>query len=389
MKRNRISDRVIRWIILPAVMFLASCAGNRSSSDRDPVVDPTPPEGPVIWVNFTTNEDPVKTLAMDGDTLWIGTMKGIIRFDTKKREYEIFSPNNTNGGLASRGIFMIAVDRRGRKWVGSYGGGLSRFDGEEWVRYTNADGLGDNWVYDVEFDRDGKMWIATWDGVSVYDGKSFMTYRVADGLPDKWVYTIALDRDGVFWFGTEAGVSRFDRISWTTYTHEEGMGTKIKEVPGGQAVFSPIPSGEGGERGYGGSGGNHHMTSGKQNVTANPDFIIASLVDRRNEKWFGTWGGGLARFDGTRWLNYTTEDGLGGNFIFSLGIDSEGFIWAGTNGGASWFDGTRWRTIDHSFGLPDDNVLSMAFDREGRRWFGTRKGVSVFKGHIPLKIASP
>lgn len=376
-----------------SALWLSSHAAVSPSSEPDDVVEATPSSGAIIWHHFSTKNDPIKTMAMDGDNLYMGTMKGIIRFNTRKREYEIYTPNNTDGGLTSRGIYMIAVDPHGNKWVGSYGGGLSRFDGEKWTRYTNADGLGDNWVYDIEFDRDGTMWVATWDGVSVFDGGHFTTYRVADGLPDKWVYSIALDRDGVFWFGTEAGVSRFDRKSWTTFNHKDGMGTEIQEDPSRGKVVSPIPNpeatGSGGERGYESAGGNHHMTAGKQNVTANPNFIIASVVDRRNRKWFGTWGGGVARFDGRGWTNYTTADGLGGNHIFSLGLDPEGRVWAGTNGGASWFDGTRWKTINKSHGLQDDNVLSLLFDKKGRRWFGTAKGLSVFRGNIPRDLTAP
>ena len=125
------------------------------------------------------------------------------------------------------------------------------------------------------------------------------------------------------------------------------------------------------------------MTEGKQNIMANPDFIISAVVDRENHKWFGTWGSGVARFDGAVWTNYTTEEGLGGNYIFALNLDREGRVWAGTNGGASWFDGTRWTTIDKSKGLQDENVLAILFDKRNRRWFGTTKGLSVFRGSLP------
>ena len=235
------------------------------------------------------------------------------------------------------------------------------------------------------------MWVATWDGVSVFDGERFKTCHVADGLADKWVYAIALDRDGIFWFGTEAGVSRFDRKSWTTYTHKDGIGADLgadlnDPVEGGKTV-SPFPSTSraeaGGETGYGSGSLEHHMAGGKQNLRANPNFIISAMVDGRDRKWFGTWGAGVARFDGTSWTNYTRKDGLGGDYIFSLILDRDGRVWAGTNGGASWFDGTRWRTLDKSKGLQDENVLSILFDKRGRRWFGTMKGLSVFKGGLP------
>ena len=125
------------------------------------------------------------------------------------------------------------------------------------------------------------------------------------------------------------------------------------------------------------------MDVDKQNVGSNPNFIISALVDQQNHKWFGTWGGGLTRFDGADWKTFTTDDGLAGNYILSLSLDTEGRVWAGTDQGASWFDGTRWTSINDEDGLADNNVFSILFDDQGHRWFGTLQGLSVFKGGLP------
>ncbi|HUK56271.1 MAG TPA: two-component regulator propeller domain-containing protein [Nitrospiria bacterium] len=375
-------------VLAGSALVFSSCALRRPPPEPD-IVAETPPYGPISWAAFNTHDDPVRTMAMDGDDLWLGTMKGIIRFNPRKKEYEIFTPANTEGGFIARAVYILSVDPKGNKWVGTYGGGLSRYDGHAWKRFSTDDGLGDNWVYDIKYDRDGKMWVATWNGVSVLEGERFRTYRVADGLPDKWVYSIAYDRDGVFWFGTEAGISRFDGKSWKTYSHKDGVGGEIGESPAGARPASPFPDPEATEEGAGGGYGSsileHHLKMGKQNAGPNPDFIISSLVDDRNRRWFGTWGGGVARFDGAAWTNYTAKDGLGGDFVFTMASDREGHVWAGTNGGASWFDGTRWRTINRSKGLMDDYVFSILFDPKGRRWFGTTKGLSVFKGSLPAE----
>lgn len=379
---------ILAMILTTPVLLVSSCTGGRPPSPPE-IVAETPPAGPISWAAFDTHNDPVRSMAMDGDNLWLGTMKGIIRFNPRKKEYEIFTPANTDGGFIARAVYTLSVDARGNKWVGTYGGGLSRFDGKTWKRFSTDDGLGDNWVYDIKYDRDGRMWVATWNGVSVLEGDKFKTYRVADGLPDKWVYSIAYDRDGVFWFGTEGGISRFDGKTWKTYSHKDGVGGEIGESSGAPRPASPFPDPEekGGApgNGYGSSFLQHHMKMGKQNAGPNPDFIISSVVDDQNRRWFGTWGAGVARFDGTAWTNYSAKDGLGGNYIFTLVSDREGNVWAGTNGGASWFDGKRWRTINRAKGLLDDYVFSMLFDSQGRRWFGTTKGLSVFRGSLPAE----
>ncbi|HXZ25563.1 MAG TPA: two-component regulator propeller domain-containing protein, partial [Nitrospiria bacterium] len=216
--------------------------------------------------------------------------------------------------------------------------------------------------------------------------------RVKDGLPDKWVYTLSLDQDNVLWFGTESGVSRFDGTTWTTFTHKDGIGADVASDAGsGTAQFPvgttpPASNGgaEGGDYDYGSSSSaHHHMNLEKQNAGPNPNFIISSLVDNQNRKWFGTWGAGVSRYDGKTWTTFTKEQGLGGNFVLRLALDPQGHVWVGTDGGASWYDGAHWHTISTAQGLPSNYVFSILFDDRGHRWFGTLNGLSVFRGVLP------
>ena len=51
----------------------------------------------------------------------------------------------TRHGLASNAVSSIAVDSDGHVWVGTFGGGVSRFDGQEWFTYSTGHGLADDW----------------------------------------------------------------------------------------------------------------------------------------------------------------------------------------------------------------------------------------------------
>lgn len=346
------------------------------------------------WTNFETGAN-VKAIALDGTYLWLGLSSGVIRYDTTTHDsHEIYTAARTHGGLLSNGVYAIRMDRRGRPWIGTYGGGLSVLDrdqwttytpygagpaasyGPKWTRYPPGRGLGDLWVYDVLFDRADRMWVATWKGLSRFDGAcaadppidvgratcGFTTFTVDDGLADKWVYALALDpKDGALWLGTEGGVNRFDGTTWVTYTHRDGLGAGPERLPARPPAEPPSP---------------HHSDAEKTIGRANPNYVLAIAIDRKGRKWFGTWGAGLSRFDGRTWTTYTNADGLGGNYIHALGIDRDGLLWAGTDGGASWFDGRRWRTYTTRDGLLDNNVFSLAFDERGARWFGTWKGLS-------------
>jgi len=336
---------------------------------------------PSRWHNVNTRAR-VMSMAFEGPYLWLGMFGGVIRHDRRtERAFDLYTPASTDGQLLSTGVYAIEVDRDGNKWVGTYGGGLAKFDGTRWTTYSPygsgvttdyrgswasyqpGRGLGDLWVYDVAFDRRGRMWVATWKGVSLFDGKGFTTYAVDAGLVDKWVYAIAIDRHDVMWFGTEGGVSRFDGTTWTSYTHADGLGLDTGEV-----VKDPSYA----------FGNPHHLDPSKQAAATNPNYVISAAVDRHDHKWFGTYGGGVSRFDGEGWTTYSKTDGLGGNFVFALAVDHNGLLWAGTDGGASWFDGARWRTYTTRDGLIDNFVYSIGVDEDGNKWFGTRVGVSQF-----------
>ncbi|OGW62577.1 MAG: hypothetical protein A2638_06100 [Nitrospirae bacterium RIFCSPHIGHO2_01_FULL_66_17] len=333
------------------------------------------------WQTINTRAR-VMSIAFEGHDVWLGLFGGVMRHDLRtERDFDLYTPANTGGQLLSTGVYTIEVDRDGDKWVGTYGGGLAKFDGSRWTTYSPygwgspADyrntwtayapgrGLGDLWVYDVAFDRRGRMWVATWKGVSLFDGRGFTTYSVDEGLVDKWVYAIAIDRANVMWFGTEGGVTRFDGSTWKSYTHADGLGLETEQV-----VKNPDYT----------FGNPHHIDPSKQATASNPNYVISAAVDRRDHKWFGTWGGGISRFDGSSWTTYSKADGLGGNFVFSQAVDHHGVLWAGTDGGVSWFDGTRWRTYTTRDGLIDNFVYSIGVDDEGNKWFGTRVGVSRF-----------
>jgi len=342
-----------------------------------------PPGSTSLWTGWQIGQVVIRALAVRGDEVWIGTSNGLIRFNRKSEAHQVY---NTKSGLLSNVVVSIHFDSKGSAWIGTYGGGLSRFDGKswehftpygrgpktygpEWVLYNPKNGLGDLWVYDLLFEPNGTMWAATWKGASRFDGKSFVTYTMDDGLVDKWVYTIEREPSGVLWFGTEGGINRFDGKTMKGWTHRDGLGADV-----GISKADP-PAGDGYEEGPA-----HHQQDRKENQEANPNYVISSAIDAKGIKWFGTWGGGLSRFDGKNFKNYTTADGLAGNIVNAIEIDKQGVMWIGTNKGISRFDGKSFKNFNMMSGLLGDYIYSIAIDPDGNKWFGTFGGVSRYSG---------
>jgi ligand-binding sensor domain-containing protein len=93
--------------------------------------------------------------------------------------------------------------------------------------------------------------------------------------------------------------------------------------------------------------------------------------------WAGTWGGGLARFDGRKFRNYTVADGLPGNHVFMLHIDRKGRLWIGTNNGLALRqpDG-KFKVMNTHDGLFSSAVFSMDTGADGTLWVGSYGGVA-------------
>ncbi|MBC7857568.1 MAG: regulator, partial [Burkholderiaceae bacterium] len=317
----------------------------------------------------------------DGKLLWVGTSGGVIRYDTSNDEFRLFDARN---GLLSNGIFHVSkLD--GKILVGTYGGGMSLYDQakDTWENYNIPDGLGDAFVYGALKFKNGDVWVATWSGANRIRGGDlkdrskwdlFTVENTGGGLPNDWVYGLAEGKNGEVWMATEGGLARFMDGKWDNWNHAKGQGAPY-DVVKADIKFNNDPA----------QSSVHHAKQKEEmglqgiSVAYNPNYIIAMQVDKDGVVWAGTWGGGLARFDGTTWRNYTVADGLPGNHVFMLQIDPKGTLWIGTNNGLARFDGDKFAVMTTADGLFSNAVFSMATTDKGEQWIGSYGGVAHLK----------
>lgn len=113
-------------------------------------------------------------------------------------------------------VIALLVTPAGEVWAGTWGGGLSRFDGRRWQTYTVADGLPGNHVFALGQDPGGDIWAGTSNGLARLDGDSLSIYRRQDGLYSDVVFSIAFGPDGSAWIGGTGGLTWFPRGLATT-----------------------------------------------------------------------------------------------------------------------------------------------------------------------------
>ncbi|MDX1547495.1 MAG: two-component regulator propeller domain-containing protein, partial [Rhodothermales bacterium] len=109
-------------------------------------------------------------------------------------------------GLAQSQATTLYQDSRGYLWIGTYAGGLSRFDGHQFVQYSRRHGLPSSHIRAVVEDRHGTLWVGTARGAARLEGATVRPVPLGGAEAD--VYALVEDRDGTLWFGTDRGLFR-------------------------------------------------------------------------------------------------------------------------------------------------------------------------------------
>ncbi|WP_426417182.1 ligand-binding sensor domain-containing protein [Aestuariirhabdus sp. LZHN29] len=347
-----------------------------------PVDHPTIPQGK--FTQFEMGNRNVKSILPVGDSVWVGSSGGALRYDLKKDDYQHY---NTQNGLLANGVFNIARVN-GKIAVGTYGGGLAILEDEaegRWKIYNVPEGLGDAFVYGTLQMSNGDIWIATWTGANRIKGGNiddpaawevFTVKNTDGGVPNDWVYGLAEGLNGDLWMATEGGLALYRNGKWKNWNHQTGLGAPYEQVEA-QNPFKRDPA----------QFSEHHarqkIEMGLQGVSTayNPNYIISLVVDSEGVVWAGTWGAGLSRFDGENWTTLTMDDGLPNNHIFALYIDSRKRLWVGTSKGLARkeADGS-FKVFTRADGLYSDAVFSMSEEADGVYWVGSFGGISRIKG---------
>jgi ligand-binding sensor domain-containing protein len=360
----------LRVATLGGVVLSAGCVdaalAQVSSPPSRAMIQNLPPRPLRVVDTFNVGDNVyVRALAVEPKrgAIWVGTSAGVHEIDLATQKAR--NTFTRKEGLANEYVFAVGIDHQGYKWFGTNAGGASRYRDGDWKTFFPMHGLADYWVYSFASQRDGSLWIGTWAGANRVDPKSGKFGTYVKELVNEWVYGLGVDSRDRVWFGTEGGISMFDGRTWRSWTHKDGLGGPNAE----NLPFSP-------NTGLGTRSRHDLATMVQGSPTYNPNYVFSLHVAPGDVVWAGTWGGGVSRFDGTRWTNLTSRDGLAGNIVYSIAQDGDGVLWFGTNRGVSRYDGKSWQTFGKAEGLLDDNVYALAATPQGEIWAGTRRGVA-------------
>lgn len=306
---------------------------------------------------------------------------------------------NTDHGLALSSILSGFRDKAGNLWFGTFGNGVSKYDGKSFTTYNTSHGLIHNLVEAITEDSEGNLWFSTYGGASKYNGVFFENFTTGQGLPNNHINRILVDSKGNIWLATRGGLSRYDpekkddgKSQFVNYKDRQGLtgdyiGYIIEDhkgylwISGHRGIFRFNP---------GAVNPDETVFIDYSEISGLKDEIVYCMAeDRDGMLWFGT-GKGAVRFDPDNFergksfiTTYTKDDGLISNSIESILEDRTGNIWLGSEEGVSEFKKEDSSFINYTSeqGLASNIVVCMVEDNAGSIWFGTKgSGLSRFDG---------
>ncbi len=266
-----------------------------------------------------------------------------------------FQNYGVEDGLPQNTVYEIFQDSRGYLWFGTDGGGLAKFDGENFKVFNKGSGLVGNVVRKIIEDDEENLWIGTDEGISIFNGHNFITIDKKNGLNNTIVVSLFHDANNI-WAGTSGGglyrINKvaIDSFSITCYGIEDRLSS---------------------------------------------NYIFDIYKDNFERLWIATFGGGInvisLKNDSITKINYlNTNNILPSDRLFDFEISNDNTLWVSTydNGAFSLkikkdIDKPDIKLFNSSNYLKDFRVWSI-FPGE-KIWFATDKsGLNILdkKGNI-------
>ncbi|CDA84767.1 two-component system sensor histidine kinase [Bacteroides sp. CAG:754] len=293
----------------------------------------------------------VRTMVIQGDTLWIGSLNGLYTYQLKDRKLTRF--DGKHSGLSHNTIYSIIHTKENQIYVGTYNG-LCRYLPEsgkfESIFLPVNRGISNLFVNSLLEDTTRQC---IWIGMEGY----LFQYIPATGkmnaievFHNNSIKSLALDGDGNLLAGTDNGL----------YVYQNNK--------------EPL----------------QHIIHDSRNIQSLTNNIVWNIFsDQEHNIWLGTdYGISLSRYNSAlQFVPISRITGTGdGNQFYSLFRDSKGFYWFGGTNGLLRFihpTGNRheaawYRMGDKTYPLSHNRVRHIYEDKEQQLWIATDGSINRY-----------
>ncbi len=232
----------------------------------------------------------------------------------------------------SQVVRTVFQDSKGQFWFGGEGGAFKLVENElihiEGIQDEGGRGVT---IKDIAEDKEGKIWFAHTDGVSVVEKKSVTNYYESNGLLSNDAWCITIDKENTVWIGTIEGVCIFDGSSFSRFEIPEG---KIDSTRG----------------------------------VSSTKIVHNIFEDSLGRIWFSTNGGVYIK-EGASLRNLSEKDGLGTNFVHQVMEDKDGRFYLSTSKGLYKYDEENLENISNGISGNFKGAGAILQDSQGYIWY--------------------
>jgi len=327
--------------------------------------------------------------------LWVGARwpfwseGGLGIYDRETDIWRTFS--NVDDPIPSPYVNDLEFTKDGTIWIAT-GNGLVKKSGMRWMIYdTSNSPLLHNGIRNIELDSQGHVWINNSDvqagdaALFEFDGSEWHRFSVPTELPweDPWreLSGLLVDSNDHVWVTNSVlnGVAEFDGVSWTLHGEEYGNFKSIKEdLEGNYWLIA-------GFIGYSffRFDGVNWTVYNSSNTPFSQTTIMAAGIDDTGEVYVGNWMGEVIKTtdSGETWIDFSQVSGYVAGFATDPLSDH---IWVGSQGAIHHIDGSGTnyeRFNSYNTGMPWFFMEKFYADNDGNFWMSAGEtGASRFDG---------
>lgn len=277
------------------------------------------------------------------------------------------------------------------------------------VSFSVKEGLAQSQVRDIKQTRDGYLWIATVGGISRFDGQEFVTFNKSNGLPNNLATSLLESSHNELWAACKGNVVIFNHKGSRTlalpkefedvvgndlaeyndaiYLASNGMGLlKIEEEKvdvidfGDDEINFVRALSVHQNQLFIGTKQGLFVMRGELMDTIIHDISVSSVFSTASDVWVTTYGQGLYRIHNGVVKLYSEEDGLRSNNQREICIDRTGNPWIIYKNGIDKLNlkTNKFVTLKSFDPIHTTNLKTVYKDLEGNIWIGT-DGFGILK----------
>lgn len=300
----------------------------------------------------------------------------------------LFRYYNVENGLSSNHTNAILQDHQGYIWIGT-DKGLNRYDGKKFVYYLKNNNeihqLGDNRIISLYETLQHEIWVGTFSGLYIYDYKtdkfSLFKEKTAEGVMiNSSVSSIHQDKDGLFWVSTRGqGVFSFDPFS---------QSLKQYELSHSKGHIYTVLSDHSNNIWLAGMSSTYILNKVNDcfdvyTCDGSNLYSTALFEDSMHNLWIGTWENGILKIDPNKeepvyYLDPSKGKGI--LHVHSIIEYAPGILLVGSDQGLAVFNITTGAYKEYDSenrgnkALSDKFVYPIIKDKEDGIWLGTSYG---------------